>query len=111
MIEYAVIQLTDDLSEAVRSERRAQGLSQTELAERSGCSQRFVSEFERGKQTAEVGKVLQLLAALGLGISITRARTAEQSRALVDAGIGRIQDELNATPRPRRRLADYLREA
>lgn len=111
MIEYAVIRLSDDLSKAVREERAAQGLSQAELAARSGCSQRFVSEFERGKQTAEVGKVLLLLQALGLGIRVTSARTAEESRELVESGIERIHDEMVSAPRTPRRLGDYLEEA
>lgn len=111
-IDYYIINLSDDLSSLVRSARKEQGLSQTELAQRSQTSQRFVSEFERGKESAEVGKVLQLLQALGLRIAVTSSHTVEESRKIVEDGIARITREVseNARPRPRKRLVDYLAE-
>lgn len=54
------------LGELVRRCRKAQGLTQAELAGASGLGLRFVGEVERGKATCEVGKVLHLLAMLGL---------------------------------------------
>lgn len=110
MIEYAHISLPEDLGRAVRAARKGLGLSQTELAQRSGCSQRFVSEFERGKPGAELGKVLQLIGALGLTIQLSSARTAEQNRLEVSETIARIEASTCSAVPSRKKLADYLGE-
>jgi HTH-type transcriptional regulator / antitoxin HipB len=52
----------------VRRRRKYLDLTQAELAGLSGLGERFVSEVERGKETAELGKVLRLLDRLGLGV-------------------------------------------
>lgn len=51
---------------AVRHARKAGGLTQAELAGLAGTGPRFVSELERGKSSVELGKVLDVLAVLGL---------------------------------------------
>ncbi len=56
---------------AVLGRRRELGLSQAQLAERIGVSRKWVSEFERGKATAELGLVLRLLENLDLQVTIT----------------------------------------
>jgi y4mF family transcriptional regulator len=53
------------LGAEIRRLRREQRLTQTELADLSGVSVMFVSQVERGKETAELGKVLRLLHMLG----------------------------------------------
>lgn len=40
------------------------------IADLTNVSLRFLSEFERGKETAEIGKVLQALRILGLEVVI-----------------------------------------
>ena len=55
----------DDIGRAMRALRRAQGVTQVDLADLAGVGPRFVSEIENGKKTAEIGKVVQVLAALG----------------------------------------------
>lgn len=55
-----------EIGESIRLRRKDLGLTQKELAAKSGTRERFISELERGKETAEVGKVLDLLDALGL---------------------------------------------
>ena len=109
MIEYAYISLPEELGQAVRAARKDQGLTQVELARRCGCSQRFVSEFERGKPGAELGKVLPLVGALGLTIQLSSARTAEQHRREVSEAIARIDSSLQSTP-SHKKLADFLGE-
>ena len=54
------------LGMAVRAARKAHGLTQAELAGLAATGPRFVSELERGKPSAEMGKVLDVLAVLGL---------------------------------------------
>jgi HTH-type transcriptional regulator/antitoxin HipB len=48
----------------VRSERERRGWSQSELAGKVGVSLPWISQFERGKATAQIDLVLKTLAAL-----------------------------------------------
>ena len=59
-----------DLGRWIRHARRAQHLSGPEAAELCGVTKRFVSEVERGKPTAQVDKVLQLMTGLGLAMTV-----------------------------------------
>jgi len=54
----------------IQDERKRNGLSQTELADLSGTSLNFVSQLERGKESAHISKVLDVLDALGLQFSL-----------------------------------------
>lgn len=54
------------LGPLVRKRRRELGLTQTDLAGVARTTLRFVSELERGKQTAQLDGVLRVLAALGI---------------------------------------------
>ena len=62
-----------DLGLAVRTARKAHGMRQPDLAAASGTSVRFIVELERGKATAQVGKVLHVLRMLGLRVSLSAA--------------------------------------
>ena len=62
------------LGEAIRAERRASKLSQTQLGHLSGAGLNFVSQLERGKSTVRFDLVLALLEALGLEIRIARGK-------------------------------------
>ena len=61
---------TEELGRIIRAARRAQGLRQDQLAGAAGVGVRFLSELERGKTTARVGKALAVLAALGCKVRI-----------------------------------------
>lgn len=52
----------------IRSRRKALALTQKQLSELTGLSLAFVNGIENGKETAEIGKALQLLAALGIDL-------------------------------------------
>lgn len=60
-----------ETSEIVRTTRKAAGLRQDELAGAAGVGLRFIVDLESGKPTAQIGKKLQVLAALGCSIDIT----------------------------------------
>ncbi len=62
------IQSTAELGSIIRSERKALGLTQSDLAASSGLSLRFVSELERGRASAGIGRVLRVLKMLGLEV-------------------------------------------
>ncbi|MGE0191134.1 MAG: helix-turn-helix transcriptional regulator [Planctomycetota bacterium] len=55
-----------DIGRLVRETRKRQGLTQTDLAVASGTGVRFVVDVEKGKETAQLGKVLRVLKMLGL---------------------------------------------
>jgi HTH-type transcriptional regulator / antitoxin HipB len=66
----AIVTSMRDIGAVIRARRRAQGLTQKDLADVSGSGFRFISELERGKDSAEAGKVLRVLKELGLRVSI-----------------------------------------
>ncbi|MNL48727.1 helix-turn-helix protein [compost metagenome] len=53
------------LSLFIRNRREELGYTQEELAFRTGLSTRFVKEFERGKKTVRLDKVMELLEFMG----------------------------------------------
>lgn len=73
------IRTADQLGQTIRAERKALGLTQSDLAAASGVSLRFLSELERGRASAGVGRVLRVLEMLGLRVVL------ESPGALADA--------------------------
>lgn len=69
-----VIHNAAELGRAIRARRKALAVDQAELAGFAGSGPRFLSELERGKPTARIGKVLAVLDALGLEITIRPKR-------------------------------------
>lgn len=63
---------TSQLGELVRSVRKDQGLTQLDVAGLAGLSNRFVIDLEKGKETLQMQKVLDVLALLGLEVAIRR---------------------------------------
>ena len=59
-----------EIGRIVRAARKSAGLRQYELAGAAGVGQRFVVELEAGKPTAQIGKTLQVLDALGCSVDI-----------------------------------------
>lgn len=60
----------EDLGAFVIDHRKAERHTQQELADLAGVGRRFLSELEAGKPTAEIGKVLQVLNALGIDLIV-----------------------------------------
>ena len=65
-----IIKDTKNLGGAIRERRKSMGLTQLDAAGLCGVGERFLSELERGKPTAELGKVLQVLNRLGLRLEL-----------------------------------------
>ena len=59
-----------DIGEIIRKTRKAQGLTQPQLAGASGVGLRFLVELEAGKHSSQLGKTLQVLATLGCKLEI-----------------------------------------
>lgn len=66
------IRSVEELGVAIRTRRKDLHYTQAFLAEFTGFSVSFISDVERGKATAEIGKTLQLLMILGLDLSVER---------------------------------------
>ncbi len=64
------IHSTSELGTLIRIERKTLGLTQSDLAAACGLSLRFISELERGRASAGIGRVLHVLDMLGLGVTI-----------------------------------------
>jgi y4mF family transcriptional regulator len=71
------IHTADELGRAIRAERKALGLTQDDLAAACGVSLRFVSELERGRASAGVGRVLLVLKMLGLRVVLAGPAEAD----------------------------------
>ncbi|NBB91832.1 MAG: helix-turn-helix domain-containing protein [Gammaproteobacteria bacterium] len=78
----------DKLGAALRARRKSQGLTLEQLSGLSGLGMRFLSELERGKATAELGKTLEVARLLGLDCYLlprSLAFTVEQESEHDDA--------------------------
>ena len=89
----ARVRSPEALGRLARGERKRQGLTLDDVYSVTGLTTRFLSEFERGKPNASLGRVMQALQALGLEMLILPRGDAERllarqgrSRAAPDAG-------------------------
>lgn len=85
-----------DLGAAVRAARRARGWTQATLAEHAGTSRQWVSAFEQGRERAELGMALRVVAAIGLSLETATAQPPDAPRHQLTArSLGReIRREL-----------------
>lgn len=60
-----------ELGAVVSEARKAQDLTQSDLAGIAGTGRRFISDLEKGKETAQIGKILTILGALGVSITVS----------------------------------------
>lgn len=58
------------LGSVIRDTRRALGLTQPDLALSVGVGVRFIVDIENGKPTAQIGKIIQVLIALGISLQL-----------------------------------------
>lgn len=78
-LPFGRIKTTSELGAIIRSFRKSQNLTLEKVSGLSNLSMRFLSELERGKETAELGKALAVLNNLGLEI-IIQPRGYDQQR-------------------------------
>lgn len=77
--QYGRTQTASDLGSLARAHRKSKHLTLYTLSGLSNLSIRFLSEFERGKPTAEIGKVLKALKILGLEVVVRPVKFAANS--------------------------------
>lgn len=66
----ALFEELPEISIFIRTRREQLGYTQEQLAFRSGLNLRFIREFELGKKTARLDKVMQLLGFLGADLKV-----------------------------------------
>lgn len=93
------VQSPQDLGILIREERKKQGWTQAELADRVGVKPLWISAFERGKTTAQIGLVFRTIKALGLNLSVGKAERP--------GGVSTVID-LEALVQTRREVSDEI---
>jgi len=69
-VSYGRIQSVKELGNLIRSLRKQKQLTIETVSGLGNLSPRFLSELERGKETAEIGKALKVLRTLGLEVVV-----------------------------------------
>ena len=59
-----------ELGSIIQKTRKAQGMTQPQLAMACGTGVRFIVELEAGKETCQLGKVLLVAQMLGLNVAV-----------------------------------------
>lgn len=78
-------QSPEEIGTAIRAARRAAGLTQSELAARADVGRQWLVAVENGHPRAEIGMVLRVLDALGLGLSTAAAEERDGARPWLTA--------------------------
>ena len=69
-MEFNKLVSTKDIGLLIKTTRKAQGVTQEQLAGVANTGIRLISDLENGKPTIQVNKLLNVLSALGLGMYI-----------------------------------------
>ena len=64
------IKTTKDIAILIKTERKKQNLTQTELAGLCNVGLRFIVDIEKAKETCQISKVLNVLDVLGINLEI-----------------------------------------
>jgi transcriptional regulator with XRE-family HTH domain len=82
------IQSAADLGLAVRAVRRQSRVRIDDLAGTAGVSKQFTQDVEHGKSTVQFGRVLKLLAELGIPLELDIPDEAGHTLATLRTGVG-----------------------
>jgi len=91
-----------DFGLLIRQARKARGMTQQQLARSAAVGRQWIVEIEAGKRRAELGKVMQTLAALDLTLSIRGEGIPETRKSEVPIEAIDLQAVLDAHRRTRR---------
>jgi len=75
---YGRVRTATQLGQLYRQERRRRGLTLENVYDGTSLSTRFLSEFERGKENASLGRVLRALEGLGLDVLVLPREQTER---------------------------------
>lgn len=97
MKQYRITNVSD-LGQVVRAVRKASGVRQDDLAGSAGVSHVYMRDLEHGKETAQIGRAMQVLSELGITMSleipdeaferVERERQRDQSKSLEKRTVG-----------------------
>ncbi len=95
-----------EIGRIVATARRHRGLTQTQLARALGVTQNWLSEIERGKDNAQIGKILRVLSFLGVRLEVGEGpwighRTATTDK-LTKTSLGAILTAHSTSARPKK---------
>lgn len=65
-----LIESVSDIGRVVRAVRKSSGVRQDDVAGSVGVSHVFLRDLEHGKETAQIGRALQVLAELGIRMEL-----------------------------------------
>jgi len=82
-----------DVAATMRGRRTDLGLSQAELARRAGVSRKWISEFEAGNTSAEIGLVMRVLDELGIVIDLVDGDEAGAAAVAPRVDLDALLDE------------------
>lgn len=94
-----IIRSAREFGVLVRSEREKRGWSQSQLAERAGVSLPWISQFERGKPTAQIDLVLKTLTTLEIRLWAGEPPAAAGGRGTV-IDLDELLDRQPGSPEP-----------
>ncbi|HEC25991.1 MAG TPA: hypothetical protein ENI67_01075 [Gammaproteobacteria bacterium] len=81
MRQHKIFHTPEELGKLARTGRESQKLGLRAAAPQANVGTRFLSEFERGKPTAEFAKVISAVHAAGLDLAVVKRPTAETSHS------------------------------
>ncbi len=99
-------QSSAEVGKIVAAARKHHGLTQTQLARAIGATQTWVSEVERGKDTAQIGKVLRVLSHLGVRLQTGVVPWQQREVPSSDAGSVSLSDVIAAHTGGKRRRSN-----
>jgi len=86
-----IVHDTVELGQLMRSERKSYGITLQQTSDKSNIGIRFLSELERGKATAEIGKVISALNTVGLDLAVVQKpiqyQTDDNQDSISDASV------------------------
>jgi HTH-type transcriptional regulator/antitoxin HipB len=68
----AAVERVEDLGAIIQNVRKEQGMTQIDVAGLAGFGNRFIVELEKGKETIQMQKAMDVLALLGLELVIRK---------------------------------------
>lgn len=90
-----IVKSAREVGLALRDRRKRTGLSQAELARKIGTTRQWVSNIERGADTADLGLVLRAAGALGLTLDLGAGSHSGRGRRTtidIDAIVSKATD-------------------
>jgi transcriptional regulator with XRE-family HTH domain len=67
---YSTVTSVEELGSCIRLKRKSLGMTLQTVSGLTGIGYRYLSELERGKESAEIGKALRVMRYLGLQIAV-----------------------------------------